>query len=461
MQGSSEPAQPDWPAPDAPLPADEPTIELPVIKSRDDVPTGEPGWHGPTLARAALDLALSNHKPGPRHPGPEDPVTRSPDTEGPDTDGPDTDGPDTDGPDTDGPDTGDADLEEHIPREQDQRPGTTADRTGWPVAVPTGAARSEWSTGAFAVVNEGPAPWHAKPRPEEPEHEQSWQEQPRQREPAPQEPALEGPGQGAPASGAPAQEKQEQNEHEAVPVPGRRWMIGAAVAAVGLVLTGVAVLAIGTDGSGDGVDDRQWTPPAAAAGQVVTGARGDRTAAGFDLVDGARSVTVRTADLGDGLFRVRTKAGKPQAELRGGQVRVRLSGNPEAVEVTLSSRVRWDLRVTGGADRSMIDLRQGRVAEVELAGGASQISLALPPPDGTLTVRMSGGASLLDVQTAAAVPVRVRVGHGAGRVVLDGQTHQSVAPGGTFAAPAWADASDRVDLDAVAGVATLTVAEAT
>ncbi|WP_236718143.1 hypothetical protein, partial [Actinoplanes sp. TFC3] len=65
MQGSPAPV-PDWPETDAPLPEDEPTAELPLIEARDKPdPTS---CNGPTLARAALDLALSNHKP-PRSPG--------------------------------------------------------------------------------------------------------------------------------------------------------------------------------------------------------------------------------------------------------------------------------------------------------------------------------------------------------------------------------------------------------
>ncbi|GAA2555764.1 hypothetical protein GCM10010435_27960 [Winogradskya consettensis] len=302
--------------------------------------------------------------------------------------------------------------------------------------------------------------------------------------------------------------------------PGRRWLVGAGVVAVALVLAGVAVVVVGHGGEGSGADSRQWAPPAAAGGgrqgaagqqngagqpgagsqsgqqagqqsdqqagqqagqqsgqqrgdgaggqpgnvagaHVVEGVRSGRTVAGFDLVDGARSVTLRTADLGDGLYRVSTPVGQaavPLSEERDGRVQVRMAGDAEAVDITLSSRVRWDLRVGGGADSSVIDLSGGRVGGVDLSGGATRISLVLPPPDGTLNVRMSGGVSLLDVRTAADVPVRVRVGRGAGQVVLDGLTHSGVAAGGTFSSPSWDTAADRVDLDAVAGLAALTVA---
>ncbi|MEV8504046.1 hypothetical protein AB0368_04330 [Actinoplanes sp. NPDC051475] len=253
--------------------------------------------------------------------------------------------------------------------------------------------------------------------------------------------------------------------------PGRRWLVGAGIAAAALILTGVAVVTIGRGGDDGDRDSRQWAPPAAAAeeqgsrsapppaaGHIATGPRDGRTAAALELVDGAKTVTLRTADLGDDLYRISTPAGAPRADERDGKVRVRLDGTPEAVDVALNTRVRWDLRVAGGAQLSTIDLTGARVGGVDLSGGASRINLTLPEPDGTLSVRMSGGVSLFDVRTAGSAPVRVRLGSGASQVVLDGRTHRGVAAGRTFTPPSWAGTTDRVDVDAVAGLSALTVA---
>ena len=154
--------------------------------------------------------------------------------------------------------------------------------------------------------------------------------------------------------------------------------------------------------------------------------------AGFDLLDGAAKVTVRVADLGDSLYRISTPESGPvvpRAEDQDGRVRLRLDGHAEAVEVVLNAAVRWDLRVAGGADLSTIDLSAGRIGGVDLTGGASRIDLTLPRPDGTLMVRMSGGVSLFDVRTTDRIPVRVRVGSGAGQVTLNGQHHGGAAAG--------------------------------
>ncbi|AGZ42182.1 hypothetical protein [Actinoplanes friuliensis] len=244
--------------------------------------------------------------------------------------------------------------------------------------------------------------------------------------------------------------------------PGRRWLIGAGVAAVALLLTGATVIVLGRDGSPP-ADGGGWSPPvaAAAAAHTATAALEGRTTAGFDLIDGAKRVTVRAADLGDSLYRISTpETGTvvPRADEQDGRVRLRLDGDAQAVEVLLNAAVLWDLRMAGGADLSTIDLSAGRVGGVDLTGGAGRIALTLPRPDGTLNVRMSGGVSLFDVRTAGAVPVRVRVGSGAGQVTVDGRSHAGVAAGRTFTPDSWDATANRVDVDAAAGMSALTVA---
>jgi hypothetical protein len=127
-------------------------------------------------------------------------------------------------------------------------------------------------------------------------------------------------------------------------------------------------------------------------------------------------------------------------------------------EQALSDKVGWDqVRGGGGAGRRNLDHSAARRAAVDLAGGATQINLKLPKPDGTLTVRMSGGVNRFDVHTAGQVPVRLRLGSGAGQVVLDGTSHSGVAAGALFTPAHWDQTVDRIDLDAVAGMSALTI----
>jgi alcohol dehydrogenase YqhD (iron-dependent ADH family) len=70
---------------------------------------------------------------------------------------------------------------------------------------------------------------------------------------------------------------------------------------------------------------------------------------------------------------------------------------------------------------------------------------------------MSGGVNQFFVHTVGEVPVRVRLGSGAGQVVLDGTSHLGVAAGALFTPDRWDETVDRIDVNAVAGMAALTI----
>jgi hypothetical protein len=278
-------------------------------------------------------------------------------------------------------------------------------------------------------------------------------------------PGLELPGLELPGLDLPQAEPQRSGP--------RRLAVAAAM--VALVLVGFLIVRSGASPSSRpdpaaapaGTSAAPGTSTATPAAPSLSQPADGRTQAAFDLVDGIATVRLRTADLDADLYRVTTPPGsgvRPRVVDQNGRIQLFLdhSGDhgdvPESVDIVLSQQVRWGLRVGGGVDLSTIDLSGARLAEVDLAGNATRIDLTLPKPDGTLTVRMSGGVNALTVRSAQRVPVRVRVGSGAGEVVLDGQTHSGVAAGALFTPGRWANAVDRVDLDAAAGMSALTVA---
>lgn len=196
---------------------------------------------------------------------------------------------------------------------------------------------------------------------------------------------------------------------------------------------------------------------------VVTGAT-DLREATFVLLDGADVIRLRTADLGEETYRVSTPRDaslRPTVSVSDGSLLTSLRDTgrdgPALVEVVLHEAVRWHVRLDGGAKEQHLDLRTARLDGVELTAGAHRIELDLPPAEGTLRTLLSGGASQVVVRLAGAGPVQVRTGAGAGTVTVDGTTHSGVAGGTTFTPPDWPTTSDRYDIDASAGVATLTV----
>lgn len=227
----------------------------------------------------------------------------------------------------------------------------------------------------------------------------------------------------------------------------------------GLVVV-VALLAAGCDSGGGGRVPGlgALTPsPSGVAHEAAAGLPGD--AGTVELVSGATTVAVRTADLGADRVRATTPDGAgvaPVLDVEGGTVTVHLVetglAGATAATVLLDPRVRWQVRMSGGAVSQQLDLRGARLSGVDLVAGATRIELDLPVPDRTVPVRMAGGATEFTVHVPAGVATGVRVGGGAASADVDGVRRTGLA-GGTVLSTSTATA--RYDVDATAGVSTL------
>jgi hypothetical protein len=227
-------------------------------------------------------------------------------------------------------------------------------------------------------------------------------------------------------------------------------VIGIALAAV--LALGLAAVIIGSlSRSSSGPD----------SGPISGPLRGLRSAS-FEVLDGAASVRVRAASLGDDLYRVRVSSSsdagsEPGVDRDGGEVRLRVGGGDAVVDVLLNSSVTWTLRMTGGARDMRIDMSGAATDQISLAGGASLIDVALARPSRVVAVAMTGGVDQFRVRLPAGTPVRVTASAGAGTVTLFGQTHQGVAGGQSFTANGWSDAAPGVDVQARAGAGVVIV----
>ncbi|MFI6131273.1 hypothetical protein [Micromonospora sp. NPDC051141] len=256
-----------------------------------------------------------------------------------------------------------------------------------------------------------------------------------------------------------------------------RWLSAAAVLVVVLGAVAVAVTLSNPARLGVVFSGGPPPPPAAdpggsggvggaevAAAETLTAPRGDRRRADFELADGLTSFTLRAADLGDDLYRIGTPddAGvTPRPRVDGDRVRLRVVENgragPAAVEVVLNARLTWRVRLVGGVREQRLDLGAARLAGIELIGGAARTRLRLPPLDGTLTVRMTGGVSDLTVTVPGGPPARVRVASGAGSLAVYDERRAGIAAGDVVSSPGWDRAADRLYLDLVAGANAVSV----
>ncbi|RZU54344.1 hypothetical protein EV385_6295 [Krasilnikovia cinnamomea] len=193
----------------------------------------------------------------------------------------------------------------------------------------------------------------------------------------------------------------------------------------------------------------------AAPGRTPSSAPTRARAARLELAGATTSIRVRVADTGRDLVRV--SGGRARADRAGTVVRVTPAQGAPAVEITLDLDVRWTVRTTAGVTEARLDLGAARLAAVDLAGGAARVELTLPRPGGTVPVRVGAGVNELRLHAPAGCPLRIRAGGGANRVVIDGRVRDGVPRGGSVATADFAGATDRLDVDAVAGLGTVTV----
>lgn len=252
--------------------------------------------------------------------------------------------------------------------------------------------------------------------------------------------------------------------------PGRRrsrvvlWTV--LLLAMVTVLGGGVAAVVAFSGSPDGLASVLRSSAGSDDAKSVTAPLQGRTEAAFELVTGTTQVTMRSEDLGDDLYRITSAPDSgtvPRPIVNDDRVQLHLSpdgeGTSGTVEVVLSAKVRWALRFTGGADEQRIDMRQGRIAAVDILGGARRFELGLPPATGTVNVRLSGAVDEFVLVAPKDSPVRVRVDSGANTVAAGERTLRDVKPGSTLTPKGW-EVANRYDVDAAAKVTLLSIATA-
>jgi hypothetical protein len=223
------------------------------------------------------------------------------------------------------------------------------------------------------------------------------------------------------------------------------------------------------DGS-DGRDHNPMNQPAYALpspvlpDHAVRGPAFSGDQASFELVDGADAVRVVVADLGGAMLEMSTPEpakAAPVVDVEGPRVIAGLRGTglpgPAVVTVTLSRDVRWTVRLSGGATDELVDLTGGPGGDIDFVAGTSRAEAALPAAPGTQRITMSGGTNQFVIRLAGDAPVRVAATGGAASVTIDGVRHTGIPADAIWTPDAWATATSRYDINATAGVSTMTV----
>jgi hypothetical protein len=191
---------------------------------------------------------------------------------------------------------------------------------------------------------------------------------------------------------------------------------------------------------------------------------GGVTAGRLEFTKGAARVALRGDPGLTDLYRASFEGPVPEITVSGGTVTVQqrrrfrpFDWRSQSADFALSAAVPWDIVLRGGMWKLAADLSGLRITSLEVGGGASDIEITLPAPEGTVPVRVSGGASTVVLRRPKGVEARAEVSGGASRLIFDDQRLGAVGGRTVLSSSGFADAADRYEMRFAGGASKVTV----
>jgi len=187
-------------------------------------------------------------------------------------------------------------------------------------------------------------------------------------------------------------------------------------------------------GGGDAAEQAAWGDQ--HQGSESSAPRGSLRSGRLVFASGVSRITVRAGSSMSELYRARFEGRTPHVGVEEGTVTIRYPRFPlfdwpyylreRLAEVALNARIPWDIEIRDGASRLTADLRGLALHSFEASGGASRVELTLPPPSGTVSVRILGGTSNVTIHRPEGVAARVCVASGSTNLAFDDQRFGAV-----------------------------------
>jgi hypothetical protein len=186
----------------------------------------------------------------------------------------------------------------------------------------------------------------------------------------------------------------------------------------------------------------------------------------LELRHGGNRVAIRAAEM-DVLCRAAFQGPAPKASAEQGRVTIEyprfsfaglLRRRARRTEIELSAALPWSLAVAGGLGHSTLELAALELTNLELRGGASDLSVRLPRPRGCVSVRIEGGASRVTLVRPPGVALVLRLTGGASRLAFDDERYGAVGGETQLETADAASAHDRYEIEVTGGASKLTIA---
>lgn len=162
---------------------------------------------------------------------------------------------------------------------------------------------------------------------------------------------------------------------------------------------------------------------------VFSAPLGELTSARLVIPSGVLSLNLRVGHDMAELYQASFEGHVPDVKTKDGVVTIRyprrlwvLSGGAGSAEVMLNAAIPWHIAIQGGASAITAELGGLNLAGLEVKGGMSVVHLELPEPSDVVPIRISGGASEINVHRPAGAAARVHLKGWASAFVFDEQT---------------------------------------
>jgi hypothetical protein len=185
------------------------------------------------------------------------------------------------------------------------------------------------------------------------------------------------------------------------------------------------------------------------------------------FVSGTSNVTIHADPSMEDLYRARFKDQVPTVRVQGGTITIEYPPCPSLdqgyywlerpAEVALNASVTWHIEVRGSTSRLTAELHEVRLGSINLAGGASRIEVRLPRPSGTVSVRISGGASNVIIHRPEGVAARIHVGGGATNLIFDEKHFGATGGDVNLQSPDYYHTANRYEIEVMGGANNLTI----
>lgn len=186
----------------------------------------------------------------------------------------------------------------------------------------------------------------------------------------------------------------------------------------------------------------------------------------LELHHGGSDVAIRAAE-SDVLCRAAFHGPAPKAWAEEGRVtieypRFSLAGllckRARRTEIELRPGLPWALTVAGGLRDSTLDLTGLELTALELRGGASDLRVRLPRPRGRVLVNIAGGASNVTLLRPAGVGTVLQLVGGASRLAFDDERYGAIGGETRLETADSGSEHDRYEIEVSGGASKLTIA---